>query len=81
MKSHLSSQSWQYSTVHNSACKVIEEKSFWGQSVCRIWLPNQNAVVLVPRSALRSLSADLRPEIEIGRIAYVAAAAKVAEVR
>ena len=71
---------WQYSTVHNSACKVIEEKSLWGQTVCRIWLPNQNAVVLVPRSALRSLSADLRPEIEIGRIAYVAAAAKVAEV-
>ena len=80
MKSHLSSQSWQYSTVHNSACKVIEEKCLWGQTVCRIWLPNQNAVVLVPRSALRSLSADLRPEIEIGRIAYVAAAAKVAEV-
>jgi hypothetical protein len=20
----------QYSTVHNSACKVIEEKTFWG---------------------------------------------------
>lgn len=71
---------WQYSTIHNSACKVIEEKSLWGQTVCRIWLPNQNAVVLVPRSALRSLSTDLRPEIEIGRIAYVAAAAKVAEV-
>lgn len=71
---------WQYSTVHNSACKVIEEKSLWGQTVCRIWLPNQNAVVLVPSSALRPLSADLRPEIEIGRIAYVSAAAKVAEV-
>ncbi|WP_298068438.1 helicase-related protein [uncultured Mailhella sp.] len=80
MKSHLSSQSWQYSTIHNNACKVIEEKSLWGQTVCRIWLPNQNAVVLVPRSALRSLSADLRPEIEIGHIAYVSSAAKVAEV-
>jgi superfamily II DNA or RNA helicase len=43
-------------------------------------LPNQDAVVRVPRSALRPLSADLRPEIEAGRIAYVAAAAKVAEV-
>ena len=30
MKSHLSSQSWQYSTVHNSACKVIEEKVLVG---------------------------------------------------
>ncbi len=71
---------WQYSTVHNSACKVIEEQTLWGQTVCRVWLPNQDAVVRVLRSALRPLSADLQPEIEAGRIAYVAAAAKVAEV-
>lgn len=71
---------WQYSTIHNSACKVIEEQNLWGQTVCRVWLPNQAAVVRVPRSALRPLNADLQPEIEAGRIAYVAAAAKVAEV-
>lgn len=71
---------WQYSNVHNSACKVIEEQTLWGQTVCRVWLPNQDAVVRVPRSALRPLSADLQPEIEAGRIAYVAAAAKVADV-
>lgn len=71
---------WQYSTLHNSDCKVIEEQTLWGQTVCRVWLPNQDAVVRVPRSALRPLSADLQPEIEAGRIAYVAAAAKVAEV-
>lgn len=33
----------------------------------------------VPRSALRPLNADLQPEIEAGRIAYVAAAAEVLE--
>ncbi len=76
----MSQDVWQYSTVHNSACKVIEEQTLWGQTVCRVWLPNQDAVVRVPRSALRPLSADLQPEIEAGRIAYVAAAAKVAEV-
>lgn len=76
----MNSSTWQYSTVHNSACKVIEEQTLWGQTVCRVWLPNQDAVVRVPRSALTPLSADLRPEIEAGRIAYVAAAAKVAEV-
>jgi superfamily II DNA or RNA helicase len=43
-------------------------------------LPNQDAVVRVSRSALRQLNTDLQPEIEAGRIAYVAAAAKVAEV-
>ena len=80
MKSSISSQNWQYSTVHNSPCKVIEEQTLWGQTVCRIWLPNQDAVVRVPRSVLRPLSADLQPEIEAERIAYVAAAAKVAEV-
>lgn len=76
----MAQSTWQYSTVHNSACKVIEEQTLWGQTVCRVWLPNQDAVVRVPRSALRPLSADLQPEIEAGRIAYVAAAAKVAEV-
>ena len=72
--------SWQYSIIHNSACKVIEEQTLWGQTVCRVWLPNQGAVVRVSRSALRPLNADLQPEIETERIAYIAAAAKVAEV-
>ncbi len=34
----------------------------------------------VPHSVLRPLNADLLPEVEAGRVAYVAAAAKVAEV-
>jgi len=72
--------SWCYSSVHNSACLCIEEQTLWGQTVCRVWLPNQDTVVRVPRSALRPLNADLQPEIEACRIAYVAAAAKVAEV-
>lgn len=71
---------WLFSTVHNCACKVIEEQTLWGQTVCRVWLPNQNAVVRVSRATLRPLGADLRPDIEGHRIAYVAAAAKVAEV-
>lgn len=71
---------WLFSTVHNCACKVIEEQTLWGQTVCRVWLPNQDAVVRVSRSALRPLGADLRPDIERHRIAYVAAAAKVAEL-
>ena len=71
---------WQFSTIHNSACKVIEEQALWGQTVCRVWLPNQDAIVRVPITALRPLSADLQPDVEAGRITYVAAAAKVAEV-
>ncbi len=33
---------WQYSTVHNGTCKVIEEQILRGQTVCRVWLPNQD---------------------------------------
>lgn len=76
----MSREIWQYSAIHNSPCKVIEEQTLWGQSVCRIWLPNQNAVVRVPFSALRTLTSELQPEIEVNRIVYIAAAAKVAEV-
>ena len=73
-------KTWQYSTIHKSACKVIEEHTLWGKTVCRVWLPNQEAVVRVPRSALQALNLSLRPEIEAHRIGYIAAAAKVAEV-
>jgi len=68
---------WQYSTIHKSACKVIEEETLWGQKVCRVWLPNQDTVVRVPCSALQPLNVALKPEIEAHRIGYIAAAAKV----
>ena len=71
---------WQYSTSHNSTCKVIEEQTLWGQTICRIWLPNQDAVVRVPKSTLKTLATQSHPEIEQAHIAYVAAAAKVSEV-
>jgi len=70
---------WQYSTVHNSACKVIEEQTLWGQTVCRVWLPNSDSVVRIPASGLIPLAS--RPSsLTTDHIAYVAAAAKVAEV-
>lgn len=33
---------WKYSTIHKSACKVVDEQTLWGQTVCRVWLPNQD---------------------------------------
>ena len=36
---------WQYSTIHKSSGKVVEEQTLWGQSLCRIWLPNQDAAL------------------------------------
>ena len=49
---------WEFSTVHNSVCKVIEEQILWGQTVCRVWLPNQDAVVR--DAALRLAAAECR---------------------
>ena len=71
---------WKYSTIHKNACKVVDEQTLWGQTVCRIWLPNQDAVVRVPQSDLQPLSSDRHPKIESHRVAYISAAAKVAEV-
>ncbi|NQV32392.1 MAG: DEAD/DEAH box helicase [Phycisphaeraceae bacterium] len=71
---------WQYSSVHKNVCKVIEEQNLWGLTVCRIWLPNLGLLALVPESTLRPLNVELLPEIESARIAYLSAAAKVAEV-
>ncbi|MBM9518328.1 DEAD/DEAH box helicase family protein [Desulforhopalus vacuolatus] len=70
---------WQYSTLHKSACKVVDEQTLWGQTVCRVWLPNQDAVVRVPQSDLTSLSTH-HSSLTTHYIAYISAAAKVAEV-
>lgn len=71
---------WRYSTIHKCPCKVIEEQTLWGQKVCCVWLPNQDTVVRIPCSTLRPFNNALQPKSEANRIAYVAAAAKVAEV-
>ncbi|MDL2279495.1 DEAD/DEAH box helicase family protein [Desulfovibrio sp. OttesenSCG-928-G11] len=72
--------SWHFSTLHNSPCKVIETQNLWGQEVCRIWLPHQDAVVLTSKADLRTFEDALEPEREAEYIAYVGAAAKVAQV-
>lgn len=74
------SDTWLYSTVHKSACKIIDEQTLWGQTVCRVWLPNQDAVVRISQSNLQPLTTDLSPKIEAHRIAYISAAAKVAQI-
>lgn len=71
---------WHYSILHKSPCKIIESQILWGQEVCRIWLPHQDAVVLTSRADISTFEDALEPEREAAYIAYVAAAAKVAQV-
>jgi len=73
-------QLWQYLTTHNCPCKVIEEETLWGKTICRVWLPEQDAVVKVLKSALQPLDSEVQSDAEIHRIGYIAAASKVAEI-
>ncbi len=72
--------SWKYSTIHKSPCKIINEKILWGETICRVWLPKEEKVVRVPLYDLQPLLRDQQPEIEFHRVAYLSAAAKVAEI-
>ncbi|MCK5682174.1 hypothetical protein KAI46_15335, partial [bacterium] len=61
-----------FPTIHNAPCKIIEEQTLWGQTICRIWLPDTDTVARVPQKSLKALSVDRQPEIDVDRIVYVA---------
>lgn len=71
---------WQYSTIHNCPCKVIDKQTLWGQTICRVWLPNKNTVIRLPCSALRPIDSDISLEIQSQYITYIASAAKISEL-
>ena len=64
------SKKWKYSTIHKSACKVIDEQTLWGQMVCRACLPYQDAVVRVPQLDLTKLKTQ-NPELKTHQICHV----------
>jgi hypothetical protein len=37
-----------YSPDHGQLCKVIETRSLWGDTACRVWLPGSDSVVRIP---------------------------------
>jgi superfamily II DNA or RNA helicase len=71
---------WQYSSIHNSVCRVIEEQKLWDKTICRIWLPGSDSVVQVPKAVLYPISDTINQDKEKSRIIYTATAAKVADV-
>jgi len=46
---------WQYSTIHDFVCKVIETQTLWDDSTCRVWLPGSDSVVRIPAANLKPL--------------------------
>jgi len=70
-------ENWFWSEDHHQFCRLIETRTLWGHTVCRVWLPEKNIVVQVPAERLRPL-----PESEhLGKdhIIYIATAAKIAD--
>lgn len=70
--------SWCYSPDHGQLCQVIEVQTFWGETICRVWLPGRDSVVRIPASRLKSIESAGTGSPD--DIAYVAAAARVADV-
>jgi len=56
MSTSIVNQLWKYSTIHKSACKVVDKQPLWGETVCRVWLPDKDAVVRVSASDLTEIA-------------------------
>jgi len=68
---------WYYSPDHDQLCQVIETRTLWGETICRVWLPGLDSVVRVPASALTSLENSGTSTAD--SITYVASASKIAD--
>lgn len=73
----MQSGAWCYSPDHGQLCQVIETQTLWGETTCRVWLPNSDSVVRMPASKLKPLESVGTGSPDA--IAYVAAAARVAD--
>lgn len=70
---------WKYSTSHNSTCKVLDTQTLWGQTICRIWLPDSDTVVKVPLDSLMPIKINIDTHKEVNKILYISSAAKIAQ--
>jgi SNF2 family DNA or RNA helicase len=68
---------WYYSPDHGQLCQVIEAQTLWGETTCRVWLPDRDSVARIPASRLKSLESAGTGSSDA--IAYVAAAARVSD--
>jgi len=68
---------WTYSLDHNQTCLVMETQKLWGETTCRVWLPDKEAAVRLPLDRLKPLS-DNKDSVP-DQISYIAAGARVAD--
>ena len=75
---------WAWSETYREHAKVIERLDLWDSPVCRIWLPNRDAIVLVPVSDVTPITGDrghaLPDATEAARIRYLLMAARLSNL-
>ncbi|MEI6315681.1 MAG: hypothetical protein WCO89_12480, partial [Syntrophus sp. (in: bacteria)] len=74
-------EDWAWSETYQEYAKVVERLDLWDSPVCRIWLPNRDAIVLVSESDVRPItnnSGHSLPDTEgANRIRYLLMAARL----
>ena len=75
---------WVWSQLHQEHAKVVEHLDLWDSPACRIWLPNRDAIVLVPVSDLSPISGDgaslAMAPTEEARVRYLLMAARLSNL-
>ena len=75
---------WVWSETYREHAKVVERLELWDSPVCRIWLPNRDAIVLVPESDVTPITGDHRHSLpgvtEAARIRYLLMAARLSNL-
>ena len=62
-----------WSDDQEQLCQIIETKTIWGETTCRVWLPGHDSVVHVPAYRLKPIESAGAGSPD--DIAYVADAA------
>jgi superfamily II DNA or RNA helicase len=75
MNGKVNPHNWYYSPDHRQLCQIVETQTLWGETICRVWLPEQDTVIRLSASRLKAIrEAELTTP---DSVAYIAAAARV----
>ena len=68
---------WAWSLKHRQVCRVVEIQDLWGDTLYRVWVPAEDAIVRVRANDLRA-PAESAPSSSAW-LSYITAAARVAD--
>ena len=75
---------WVWSETYREHARVVERLELWDSPVCRIWLPNRDAIILVPESDITPITGNhghaLPGTTEAARIRYLLMAARLSNL-